>query len=93
MFEKLFHKQIFPNRSSFNLAIAVFAFNLIVLCLFVLLNTVFGLENPLTRKAGTGTLEDARGVLMLCGFWAIGNCLLLLGLVDAMKPASEKKQS
>lgn len=89
MFDQLFRKEIFPNRPSFHLALAVFTFNLIVLSLFALLSLLFGLENPVTKVKTTATIDDVRALLALCGFWAIGNCLLLLGLVDAMKPTPQ----
>ncbi len=90
MFARLFNEQIFTNKPSFHLALAVFAFNIFVVCLFALLSALFGIPDPVSQLAGTATLDDAKGILMLSGFWAIGNSLLLLGLVDAMKPKGEQ---
>lgn len=86
MFSRMFKDQLFASRPSFHLGLAVFAFNIFVVCLFSLLSAIFDMPNPVTQIAGKATLDDAKGILMLSGFWAIGNSLLLLGLIDAMKP-------
>ena len=79
-----------PLASRATIALAVFAFNIFVVCLFALLSALFGIPDPVSQLAGTATLDDAKGILMLSGFWAIGNSPLLLGLVDAMKPKGEQ---
>ena len=85
MFDRLFRDHIFPNRSSFNLALAVFAFNLFIICLFALLRAINGMPDPVSQIAGVGQLEDAKVMLTLSGCWAIGNSMLLLGFADAIK--------
>ena len=86
MLRNFFEKQVFPERASFNLALAVFAFNVFVVCLFFLLAAIVGLPDPIQQISGRATLGEAKAMLMLTVLWGIGNSLLLLGFVDAIKP-------
>ena len=88
MFSKYFSNQLFPGKTSFSLALALFAFNVFVVCLFALLYAVIGIPDPVSQISGFATIEDAKTLLALGGFWSIGNTLLLLGFLDAVKPAT-----
>ena len=93
MFQNLFIKPLFPNRAAFRLAIALTAFNLVILALFALLRMVFHLPNPLTQLQGVASLEDVHGFIGIASMWAIGNILLLLGILDAVRPGKKQPKA
>lgn len=92
MFTRLFKNDIFPNRASFAFAVGLFAFNLFIICLLALLRAVHAIPDPLTQIAGLGSLEDARGLMMITAVWSIGNSVILLGLIDALRKGRKSEE-
>jgi hypothetical protein len=91
MFEWLFRKQMFPNLSSFTIALALFAFNVFIVCLLLLLRAIHAIPDPFTHLTGVASLEDARGLLIVTAMWSIGNTLILLGMIDAVRQEPDDK--
>ncbi len=85
MFESIFCRDIFHNKQGFSLALGIFTFNLILFCMVLILRALNGIPDPITHIAGVGQLQDAKALMSVLALWAIGNSLLMLGFVDAVK--------
>lgn len=88
-YDRVFREHVFPNLPSFGMALGLFAFNLTLFCLFLILRAVNFIPDPVTQLSGVGRIEDAQSLLVLSAFWSIGNILLLLGFVDALRDAGK----
>lgn len=93
MFTRLLKNDLFPNRPSFAIAIGLFAFNLLIICLLALLRAIHAIPDPMTQISGLGTLEDARGLMMITAVWSIGNSVILLGLIDATRKSAKTEDA
>ncbi len=85
MLNKMDKTNIFSNRASLNRAVGIFAFNSFVLCVLLALHAVNQIPDITGVIFGVAHLEDAKSLLLVTGAWAMGNAVLLLGFVDAVR--------
>jgi len=84
--------RLFRNRKTFLIAIALTAFNCIVVGALAVLMQLYALPLPGAQTAAVGPADIAR-VISMSGLWSIGNTVLVLALIDAGREPEDQREA
>ncbi len=89
IFKRVTPPKLFRTAASFHLALALTAFNFVIIGLLFVFAKVMGLPDPVTHMARAASMSDLVNSMVLAGLWSVGDIVLLLALLDANRDKAE----